>query len=186
MIVVTLKESLSRIKPPEVRAKEWNDAVRVGLVKAAEWLIENNLRRRKFKRDLQRVYGFAPRTARYQRKKTYARLVREPETGLMVQPAKPTADLVYTGRLRDFIMGRDPSQYRKLATATSNRVRVRVPIQVPGVSRGAYMRAEQFKELSKFTDSEYVEMRRIVVAEVSRILGFGGGQSEKNLWRRAG
>ena len=185
MMVVTLTESLARIKPQEVRQKEWNDAVRAGLLKAADYLIENNLRRRKFKKDLQRVYGFAPRTAKYQRRKMFARLVREPETKLLVSPARPTADLVYTGRLRDFIMGRDPSQYRKLTTATSSRVRLRVPIQVPH-----RMQAAQYAELSKYTDQEYVEMRRIVVEEVGRLLGlggrFGGGLSEAQLWRRAG
>jgi hypothetical protein len=47
------------------------------------------------------------------------------------------------------------------------------------------MRAEQYEELSRWTQQEYVEMRRILIAEVARILKLGDA-SEENLWRRAG
>lgn len=184
MIYITIKESLSRIislKPIEVRQKEWNDAVRKGLIAGADWLINVNLRQRKFRPGNRSRYGFAARSVKYMNYKRFARLVRDPFTGLKVQPAKPSVDLVYTGWLRDFIEARDPSLYRKIPTATSNRVRLRVPIQTP---QGHRMQAQQYLELGLFTEEEYVEVRRIVVAVVAKEMGFGDA-TEVQLWRRA-
>jgi hypothetical protein len=186
MMIVTFRESLDRVVPAGFRQKQVNDAVRSGLILAADYLIEVNLRQRKFATGNRSRYGFAARNRSYENRKRAAEFVRDPDTGLKVRPAKPAVDLVYTGRLRDFIHARGPEVYRKIPTATSNRVRIRIPIQVPGRAKGgAYMRAEQYEELSRWTQQEYVEMRRILIAEVARILKLGDA-SEENLWRRAG
>jgi hypothetical protein len=186
-MIVTIKESLQRIKPDEVLQAEWNGAVRKGLIAGAEWLIETNLRKRKFRPGNRARYNFRPRGAKYENYKRFARKIRDPETGLKVTPAKPAVDLVYTGTLRDFIEGKPASAYRKIPTATSNRVRVRVPIPGPPrvMKKGGGMKQEQWEELGAFSQDEYIQVRRIVIAVVAQEMGFGDA-SEADLWRRAG
>lgn len=179
---VSFRDSLQRIKPDDVTQYEWNAAVRLGLIAAAEWLIDVNLRQRKFRPGNRDRYKFAARSQKYMNYKRFARRVRDPMTGLKVEPAKPSVDLVYTGHLRDYIEAKPSSEYRKLPTATSNRVRIRVPI--PGPPGGYRMKTEQWEELGAISADEFVEARRICVAVVAEIMGFSTTR-EDLLWRRA-
>jgi hypothetical protein len=183
-IVISLHESVSRVTKladENTTQKRINDAVRLGLIAGADWLIENNLRQRKFRPGNRATYGFKPRSQKYENYKRFARRIRDPETGLKIPPAKPAVDLVYTGRLRDFVESRPPDLYRKIPTATSNKTILRVPIQTPS---GHRMQAWQYVELGMYSDSEYIAVRRILIAIVARELGLGG-HSEEQLWRRA-
>lgn len=181
-MIVTFKESLDRILPAGLKAKQVNDAVRQALIGVGHWLVEENLRKRKFNTGNRQLYGFRPRSAKYEAKK-YRKFIRDPETGLKVRPGRPAVDLVFTGRLKQFIESKPSTQYRMIPTATSNRVRLRIPIPVPG-RKGGYMRAEQYQELGKYSALEYVEMRRIFIANVATILGLGS-TNEQKLWKRA-
>lgn len=173
MIQLNFQELRDWIAPFEAKRRDVNQAVTLALLDCADYLIEENLRNPqtgKFGTRSRSKYGFAPRNEKYERKKRYAKLVRDPETGLKVQPDRPATDLRYTGRLRRFIQERGPELYRKLTTATTNKVRLRVPIQVPSVKRGAYMRAEQYEELSRWSQEEYRVMSKIFVARVAHEL----------------
>lgn len=182
-VAITIKESLSRFMKlaDDSTQTEINKAVRLGLIAGAEWLINVNLKTRKFRPGNRDRYGFWPRSQKYMNYKRFAQRVRDPQTGLKVQPAKPSVDLVYTGTLRDFIEGRSSDSYRKIPTATSNRIRIRVPIQTPP---GHRMQARQYEELGYFSEDEYIEVRRIVVAVVAKELGLKSNV-EVNLWRMA-
>lgn len=181
-MIVTFKESLSRLKIFGLTQAVINDAVRKALIGVGHFLIEVNLRQRKFNTGNRQWYGFRPRSARYEAKK-FRDFIRDPETGLKVRPGRPAVDLVYTGRLKAYIESKPADQYRMIPTATSNRIRLRIPIPVPG-RKGGYMQAEQFMELGKWSALEYVEMRRIFIANVATLLGFKS-TSEEKLWKGA-
>lgn len=181
-MIVTFKESLSRLKIFGFTQSEINEAVRKALIGVGHFLIEVNLRQRKFAADNRQRYGFRPRSAKHEARKR-REFIFDPETRLKVRPGRPPTDLVYTGRLKAFIEAKPADQYRMLPTATSNRIRLRIPIPVPG-RRGGYMRSEQYRELSKYSALEYVEMRKIFIANVATLLGFKT-TDESKLWRGA-
>jgi hypothetical protein len=186
MIALTFKEQAEYIAPMDVKQRQVNDAVTEALLDCAEFLIEENLRNPqtgKFGTRSRSKYGFAPRNEKYERKKRFAKLVRNPKPGLKVQPDRPATDLRYTGRLRRFIQARGPGEYRKITTANANRIRLRIPIQVPG-RKGGYMRAEQYEELSRWNDEEYRRMSRFFRARVAQKLGLAVPQGDQ-LWTRS-
>jgi hypothetical protein len=166
------------LRPDDVEWAQWHRYVRVGLVEAAKWLIDVNLRKAKWEKSAPEKYHYSPRNRKYLNKKIFAKRVRDPETGLYVKPRRPTQDLVYIGYLIDFIKGRAPDQYNIEARSVQNRVRVRIPIPTPH-----QMQSAQYSELSEWTLQEYVGMRRILVVSVARQAGISG--SVANLERRA-
>jgi hypothetical protein len=85
MMIVTFRESLDRVVPAGFRQKQVNDAVRSGLILAADYLIEVNLRQRKFATGNRSRYGFAARNRSYENRKRAAEFVRDPDTGLKVR-----------------------------------------------------------------------------------------------------
>jgi hypothetical protein len=154
------------LKPDDMMWAEWHQWVREGMVEAAKWLIENNLRRDKWKAGAGDKYHFDPRDRKYLNKKMFAKFVRDPETGIYVPPRKPTQDLVYIGYLVDYIKGKPADAYNIEKTSVQTRVRVRVPIPTPH-----RMQKAQYEELGEWTLYEYVAMRRILFSYIARKLG---------------
>ena len=158
---VKFSVSVEELRPPALLQREYNRMVRASLEAAARYWIANFLPEH-FKPGAATKYGYKARSANYEAIKRLARRVQMwPRTGQFVTAPKPSSPLVWTGALREALLGRQ--QFNIKATATSKRQAVTIALPIPHPIP-PYLR----DEIIRVTDAELEVLHRVASRELAR------------------
>lgn len=140
--------------------RELNDATREALRAAAKFWIKKFLPLHFELQAVQR-YGYAARDRVYRRIKREIERIKIAEFSDVTVPApKPAKPLVWTGEMRDEVLGRPLSEYKIKARATAKKQTVKVPVRIPHP-----LNPKNSGELTRLINEEIRAMQRIALAK---------------------
>lgn len=161
-----------RRKSWERSTAEFNKLLKQALHETGEYWVREYLPRH-FRPGASQRYNYAPRSGRWQAIKHRARMGRQWRNGREVLLPKPVAPLVWTGQLRDEVLGRPVSDFNIKTSGATGKARVHVPVKIPHPISKYHT-----GELTKLLPSEAREMARMAKAILDDLLDHAPSTTE--------
>lgn len=126
---VKFSVKIQETKPTELMQRSFNGMVKRSMEKAGEMWIKEFLPIHFTPKAVQR-YRYAKRSDTLNAIKRRARQITN-EAGVKVPMEKPPSPFVWTGEMKREVLGRSVDEFNIRTTATSNKVKAKVPVRIP-------------------------------------------------------